>query len=186
MISGLPPLDVDVPSAPTGQRTDRPLLPPPRTVARWPFILVVAATLAAGPIGLVVSSAVVGALLVLRLRLIVADPDVPELVAMPWRRRQPAPALPGFTRTVGSVEWGLTSAYDFDAALRPRLTRVADVRLLERHGVDLHADPSAAARLLGPEAWALLDPRRTDAPDRNMPGPDRATLARVLDAIEQI
>jgi hypothetical protein len=186
VISGLPPLDVEVPSAPTRQRSDRPLRPPPRTVARWPFVLIVAATVAAGPIGLVVSSAAVGALLVVRLRLIVADPDMPDLVALPWRRRRPEPALPGFTRTVGSVEWGLTSAYDFDTALRPRLARVANVCLLERHGVDSHVDPSAAARLLGPEAWALLDPTRTDAPDRSMPGPDRATLARVLDAIEQI
>jgi len=186
MMSGLPPLDVEVPNPPTGQRAGRPLRSPPRTIAPWPFVLIVAATVAAGPIGLVVSSAVVGALLVLRLRLIVADPDLPDLVTLPWRRRHRAPVLPGFTRTVGSVEWGLTSAYDFDAALRPRLARVADVRLLERHGVDRHADPSAAARMLGPEAWELLDPMRTDAPDRSVPGPDRATLARVLDAIEQI
>ena len=186
MIFGLPPPDVEAPSAPTGQRSDRPLRSPPRTVARWPFVLIVAATVVAGPIGLVVSSAMAGALLVLRLRLIVADPDTPDLVGLPWRRRHRAPVLPGFTRTVGSVEWGLTSAYDFDAALRPRLARVADVRLLERHGVDLRADPTAAARLLGPEAWALLDPTRTDAPDRSTPGPDRATLARVLDAIEHI
>ena len=184
MTFGMLPLDVEVPDAPTEQRTDRPLRAPPRTIARWPFVLVVAATVAAGPIGLVVSGAVVGALLVLRLRLIVADPDLPDLVTVPWRRKRPAPVLPGFTRTVGSVEWGLTSAYDFDAALRPRLVRVAAVGLLERHGVDLHADRSAAARLLGPEAWAWLDPERSDAPDRSTPGPDRATLARVLDAIE--
>ena len=186
MIFGVPPLDVEVPSVPTGQRGRRPLRSRPRTVARWPLVLIVVATVAAGPIGLVVSSAVVGAFLVLRLRLIVADPDLPDLVTLPWRRRHRAPVLPGFTRTVGSVEWGLTSAYDFDAALRPRLARVADVRLLERHGVDRHADPSAAARLLGPEAWELLDPTRTDAADRSVPGPDRATLARVLDAIERI
>ena len=171
---------------PAGQRTGRPLRPPPRAIARWPFVLVVAATVAAGPVGLVVSSAVVGALLVLRLRLIVADPDLPDLVILPWRRGRPAPALPGFTRTVGSVEWGLSSAYDFDAALRPRLVRVAAVRLLERHGVDLHADRSTAARLLGPETWAWLDPARKDTPERSTPGPDRATLARVLDAIEGI
>ncbi|MGH9249149.1 MAG: hypothetical protein ACRD0W_06500 [Acidimicrobiales bacterium] len=185
MTFGMLPLDVEVPDVRPGQPTGRPLRPPPRTIARWPFLLVVAGTVVAGPIGLVISSAVVGALLVLRLRLLVADPDVPDLVALPWRRRSPAPALPGFTRTVGSVEWGLTSAYDFDAALRPRLLRVAAVRLLESHGVDLYADRSAAARLLGAEAWTLLDPERPDIPDRSTPGPDSAALARVLDAIEQ-
>jgi hypothetical protein len=186
MTFGIPPLDVGVPDAPAGQRTGRPVRSPPRTIARWPFVLVIAATVAAGAIGLVVSSAVVGALLVLRLRLITADPDVPDLVTVPWRRRHPAPALPGFTRTVGSVEWGLSSAYDFDAALRPRLVRVAEVRLIEQHGVDLHADRFAAERLLGPEAWAWLDPARKDTPDRSTPGPDRATLARLIDAIEGI
>ncbi len=185
MTFGMLPLDVEVPDVRPGQPTGRPLRPPPRTIARWPFLLVVAGTVVAGPIGLVISSAVVGALLVLRLRLLVAEPDVPDLVALPWRRRSPAPALPGFTRTVGSVEWGLTSAYDFDAALRPRLLRVAAVRLLESHGVDLYADRSAAARLLGAEAWTLLDPERPDIPDRSTPGPDSAALARVLDAIEQ-
>jgi len=40
--------------------------------------------------------------------------------------------------------------------------------------------------LLGAEAWALLDSARPAAPDRSTPGPDRAALARVLDAIERI
>jgi len=52
--------------------------------------------------------------------------------------------------------------------------------------VDLDAQPTEAARLLGAEAWALLDSARPAAPDRSTPGPDRAALARVLDAIERI
>ena len=96
------------------------------------------------------------------------------------------PVLPGFTRTVGSVEWGLVSAFDFDTALRPRLTRVAAARLADRHGVDLSSQPAEAAGLLGAEAWALLDPARPPLGDRSVPGPDRAAVARVLDAIERV
>ena len=157
-----------------------------RPIPWWPLILIVAGTLVAGPIGLVVATSVAAALVVLRLRVITADPDGPDLPALPWPRQQHAPVLPGFTRTVGAVEWGLTSAFDFDTSLRPRLTRVAAVRLADRHGIDFVAQPRHAARMLGPEAWALLDPTRPLATDRSVRGPDQAALARVLDAIERI
>jgi hypothetical protein len=159
---------------------------PRRTVPWWPLILILAGTLAAGPIGLLVATSLAGALVVLRLRMISADPEVPDLPALPWSRRSQPLVLPGFTRTVGAVEWGLASAFDFDTSLRPRLTRVAAVRLAERHGIDLTDEPQRAAGLLGAEAWTLLDPVRPPAADRSVPGPDRAALARVLDAIERI
>jgi hypothetical protein len=165
----------------------RPLPRPRRTIPRWPVILIVAGTLAAGPIGLVVATSIAAALVILRLRIISADLDVPDLPVLRWaaRRTQP-PVLPGFTRTVGAVEWGLVSAFDFDTSLRPRLTRVAAVRLADRHGIDLVRQPEEAARLLGKQAWTLLDPARPQAADRNASGPDRAALASVLDAIERI
>jgi hypothetical protein len=173
---------VSAPSEP-GRRA----LPQPRkTIPWWPVVLILAGTLAAGPFGLLLATSVAGALVVLRLRVIGADPEVADLPQLPWTRRAQTPVLPGFTRTVGAVEWGLASALDFDTSLRPRLARVAAVRLADRHGIDIAGQPQEAARLLGAEAWALLDPARPQATDRGARGPDRATVARVLDAIERI
>jgi hypothetical protein len=173
---------IAAPSEP-GQRR---LPPPRRTIPWWSVVLILAGTLAAGPVGLLVATSLAGALVVLRLRVINADPDVADLPPLPWSRRPQPPVLQGFTRTVGAVEWGLTSAFDFDTSLRPRLARVAAVRLADRHGIDMARQPQEAADLLGAEAWALLDPARAQAADRSVRGPDRAAVARVLDAIERI
>jgi hypothetical protein len=172
------------PTAPRPRR--RALLQPRRTLPRWPLLLILLGALAAGPVGLLVATSFAAALIVLRLRLIVADPEDTDLPVLRWSRRQHAPVLTGFTRTVSSVEWGLVSAFDFDASLRPRLTRAAGIRLASRRNVDLDAQPAQAARLLGLEAWALLDPARPPVSDRGIRGPDRAALARVLDAVERI
>jgi hypothetical protein len=42
--------------------------------------------------------------------------------------------------------------------LRPLLRKIAAARLIERHQVDLEADPAAAHRILGHELWALVGP----------------------------
>jgi hypothetical protein len=181
---GIPPREFAVPISSASRR--RAVLQTRRTIPRWPLLLLLIGTLAAGPVGLVVAASVAGALVVLRLRLISADPEPSDFPALPWSRRQAAPILPGFTRTVGSVEWGLVSAFDFDTSLRPRLTRVAASRLADRRGVDLSSQPAEAARLLGAEVWALLDPARPAVGDRSVTGPDRAAIARVLDAIERV
>jgi len=44
--------------------------------------------------------------------------------------------------------------------LVPELRELAAARLHERHQVDLYADGTAAADLLGNQAWTYLDPRR--------------------------
>lgn len=170
----------------SGSEPRPPVRRRPRTIPRWPFALIATGLVVAGPAGLLLATSVACALLVLRMRLLAPEAEPPELPALRWRRRAPVPVLPGFTRTVGSVEWGLASAYDFDTALRPRLARVAAARLAERRGIDFYDQQALAANALGAEAWGLLDPARPPAPDRSVPGPDRSTLARVLDAIEQI
>jgi hypothetical protein len=157
-----------------------------RTLPWWPLILIVVGTMAAGPVGLLLATSVAGAVVVLRLRMIVAEQDDRDLPRLGWSRRPREPVLPGFTRTVGSLEWGLVSAFDFDTSLRPRLTRVAAARLADRHGIDIARQPAEAARRLGREAWVLLDPARAPVADRSIHGPDRAAVARVLDAIERI
>lgn len=59
--------------------------------------------------------------------------------------------------------------------LRPLLRKIAAARLIERHQVDLEADPTAAHRILGPELWALVGPgpygpTRAATPDRTPAG----------------
>jgi hypothetical protein len=186
---GVPPAEIDplVSVSTGGGSPTRARIPRRRqTIPWWTLIVIVAGTMAAGPVGLLLATSVAGAIVMLRLRVIIAEPEARDLPTLPWSRRPQATVLPGFTRTVGSVEWGLVSAFDFDTSLRPRLTRVAAARLADRHGVDLAAQPSAAARLLGAEAWALIDPARLPIADRSIRGPDRAAVARVLDAIERI
>ena len=180
-----PPIGAE-PRNGSGSQPGSPVRRRPRTIPRWPFALIATGLVVAGPAGLLLATSVACALLVLRMRLLAPEADPPELPALRWHRRAPVPVLPGFTRTVGSVEWGLASAYDFDTALRPRLARVTAARLAERRGIDFYDHPVLAANALGAEAWGLLDPARPPAPDRSVPGPDRSTLTRVLDAIEQI
>ncbi|HEX7498509.1 MAG TPA: hypothetical protein VF344_08605 [Candidatus Limnocylindrales bacterium] len=88
--------------------------------------------------------------------------------------------------------------------LRPLLRKIAASRLIERHQVDLEADPAAAHRILGPELWALVGPgaygpmvaetpdkideRRSTEPaqTRHGRGIPRATIRRVIDLLEAL
>jgi hypothetical protein len=66
------------------------------------------------------------------------------------------------------AEWSWSGV---EFRLRPLLRKIAAARLMERHHVDLDADPAAAHRILGPELWALVGPgaygpTRAATPDR--------------------
>ncbi|MGE7438766.1 hypothetical protein [Kitasatospora sp. NPDC001175] len=56
------------------------------------------------------------------------------------------------------VENGLTGRGDGAEVLRRRLQWLYAARLAERHAVSLHDRPQAAAALVGPEVWPLIDP----------------------------
>ncbi|MGW4648605.1 hypothetical protein [Kitasatospora sp. NPDC004289] len=66
-------------------------------------------------------------------------------------------------RTAGLGDWrpaveGALAGHPEDVALlRARLQRLYDSRLTERHGVSLHHEPRAAAALVGPGVWRLID-----------------------------
>jgi hypothetical protein len=46
----------------------------------------------------------------------------------------------------------------YERGLRRELTRLTAARLAQRHGVNLYRNPQAAAQLIGPDLWPLVDP----------------------------
>jgi hypothetical protein len=116
-----------------------------------------------------------------------APPDSPFAPArpakrrrLPWRTRTTPRRSPADALVLGAVE----RAGQFHHRLRPALRDAADERLRAHHGIDID-DPRAADQL-GPEAWALLRADRPPPADRRSPGPDAATMDRVLTAIERL
>jgi len=153
------------------------------------FVLAWASVFLLGPVSVLPVTAVLVAVELLIWRL--------DLLQFP-RSRRPGRMLLG-SRTARTLErefpsygdvrhavaLGVHSRREFDLGLRRRLQRVASSRLLDEHEVDLSRDPERAAELLGPEAWPLLDPRRT-ASSHGVPGVDRAALTRVVDRLEDL
>lgn len=115
-----------------------------------------------------------------------------DLLQFPRSRRPrrgpvaPAGDVPSYDAVRHAIALGAHSAREFDFGMRRRLQRIAAVRLLEQHGVDLAGDPDRAAALLGPEAWPLLDPRRQESRERGHGGVDRRRLAGVVDRLESL
>ncbi|MFD2077667.1 hypothetical protein SAMN05421678_112179 [Actinopolymorpha cephalotaxi] len=106
----------------------------------------------------------------------------------PWRRRRrtSAASFSAYDRIVADIGWARFSRRDFDVGLRERLLAVASVRLADGHGVDLAANPEAARRLLGEEAWDLLGPGRPASTDRTAPGVDLRTLDQLVGTLESL
>lgn len=99
-------------------------------------------------------------------------------------RLAPAPEPPEPFPGLGIGVYPFDSLREFDLALRHRLSAAAAAVLADRHGVDLHAEPARARRLLGDDAWWLLDPARPVA-EGYVPF-ERNRLERVVAAIEEL
>lgn len=84
--------------------------------------------------------------------------------------QQRQPSLQGWASAVDAAR---ESGAAFERLFRPELERLYAVRLAERHGVSMHAEPRRAAELVGPDVWAWIDPRR--------PEPSQEAPRRVLD-----
>jgi len=67
---------------------------------------------------------------------------------------------PQLQRLEWMVDFATTASADAELRLVPELRELAAARLHERHQIDLSADGTAAADLLGSQAWTYLDPRR--------------------------
>ncbi len=86
-------------------------------------------------------------------------------------------------RTVG---FGRTTAFDAEHRLLPLLSSLAAVELEARRGIDLAAQPEAAAAALGDAAWAVVRPDRAPEADRLGPGLPVEDVRAVVAAVESL
>lgn len=94
--------------------------------------------------------------------------------------------FPAFLEISSDVTWATVSQRHFDHGIRPRLTRLLDTRLAERHGVTIAAQPERARELAGQDLWPLLDPARPVSEDSNAPGVSLARLTRIITRLEEL
>jgi hypothetical protein len=111
--------------------------------------------------------------------------------------RQRNLSMLGWTSLVAAAR---SSSGSFQHAVKPELERLYAVRLADKHGISLHAEPERAAALIGPELWPWIDPRRPPTPppakgprqalDRRSaappPPPPDAVLHALVDRLEQL
>ena len=101
-------------------------------------------------------------------------------------RPRPATRIPELERMEREVSLGLATAFDLHYRLRPRLRRIAAELLTARRGIELDADPDAAHRLLGDDAWEIVRGDREPPHERFGPGLDIASLRLAVDALEAL
>ncbi len=151
---------------------------------RGVFVLAWLLAMVGGTAGVLV---VTGALTVVQLVLWRIDLAQFDQLRRPMRREpRPAGSVPSYEKVRNAVSGATHSPREFDLVMRGPLQRIASTRLAHRHGVDLHRDPVAASRLLGPDLWELLDPRRSTSSEITGPGVSRQFLAHIVDRLERL
>ncbi|HLX49224.1 MAG TPA: hypothetical protein VKS82_12910 [Streptosporangiaceae bacterium] len=94
--------------------------------------------------------------------------------------------FPAFLEISSDVTWATVSQRHFDRGIRPRLARLLDTRLAERHGVTIASQPDRARELAGEDLWPLIDPARPLSEDSNAPGVSLAKLTRIITRLEEL
>lgn len=111
--------------------------------------------------------------------------------------RQRSLSMLGWSSLVAAAR---SDSGNFEHAVRPEIQRLYAVRLAERHGVSLHAEPERAAEIVGPRLWPWIDPRRPPAHPSARPAhqaldrrsaaqpqpPPDAVLTALVDRLEQL
>ena len=111
--------------------------------------------------------------------------------------RQRSLSMLGWSSLVAAAR---SDSGNFEHAVKPEIQRLYAVRLAERHGVSLHAEPERAAEIVGPQLWPWIDPRRMPAHPSARPAhqaldrrsaaqpqpPPEAVLTALVDRLEQL
>jgi hypothetical protein len=84
------------------------------------------------------------------------------------------------------VSLASVSEFDYNTRLRPLLRDLATQRLASRWNVDLSRQPDQARDHLGDELWTALDDDDGHVGRRDAPGPSRARLRVLIEALERI
>ena len=102
------------------------------------------------------------------------------------RPERPAHRIPELERMEREVSLGLATAFDLHYRLRPRLRRIAAELLAARRGIELDANPDAARRALGDDAWEIVRGDREPPRERFAAGLDIASLRLAVSALEAL
>jgi hypothetical protein len=73
----------------------------------------------------------------------------------------------------------------YERGLRRELTRLAAARLAQQHNVNLYRNPQAAAQLIGPDLWPLVDPALAAGSGQPADVPIRA-VAELIERLEHL
>ncbi|MDQ3708276.1 MAG: hypothetical protein M3387_03045 [Actinomycetota bacterium] len=164
-----------------------------RVVAAAVLSAAVAATallLLQGSAALVAFEALLLAVVVSGLRLSAPRTEETDLsIPVLWRRGRP-PAVPtgvppSLQRLQRLVSFSLSTAFDAEYRLRPRLRAVAEERLAGAAGICL-SQPEAARSAVGEVAWEVLRRDRVMPTEDKAPGMDPAVLRDTLAALERL
>lgn len=102
------------------------------------------------------------------------------------RKPRPLARIPELEKLEREVTLGQATAFDLHFRLRPTLRRIASELLHARRGIDLDANPEAARRALGEEAFELVRADREPPLDRFGRGIDAGSLSRVVTSLEAL
>lgn len=90
------------------------------------------------------------------------------------------------SRTETLIHRSESTRVDWDRHLRPMLARRFAITTGQSQAKDPAAFDATGRMLFGPQLWAWVDPNNVAPTGAREPGPGRATLAEILNRLEQV
>jgi hypothetical protein len=90
------------------------------------------------------------------------------------------------SRTQTLIHRSESTRADWDRHLRPMLARRFAITTGQNQAKDPAAFNATGQMLFGPQLWAWVDPNNVAQTGAREPGPGRATLAEILERLEQV
>jgi len=90
------------------------------------------------------------------------------------------------SRTETLIHRSESTRADWDRHLRPMLARRFAITTGQNQAKDPAAFDATGQMLFGPQLWAWVNPNNVAPTGAREPGPGRATLAEILDRLEQL